>query len=120
MPSRPCKSDAASLFFAFDGDPPLPRRPLTMAADESQIAENMMVAGLDQDWSEAVRVWDTLTPLERGELALWMTGRKGDIREAPELILEQITGFASIAVLEAGLRWSRIQEGRDPITGETL
>lgn len=70
-------------------------------------AENMIVAGLDQDWASCVECYENMTPNERGELALWLIGRNGDIREAPALILKQIVGYASAGFLETGLRWSK-------------
>jgi len=72
--------------------------------------ENMIIAGLDQDYAEAVRVYEGLTPRQRGDLADWIVGNRGNVRRAPQVILEQMRALASIGFLEVGHRWANQRE----------
>lgn len=71
-------------------------------------AENMAIAGLDQDKAKALTFYSGLSPEERGEIAEWITG-KGLLSDAPPQVLSAIAFFASIAFLETGLRWGQDQ-----------
>lgn len=73
----------------------------------SDRTENMIVAGLDQDWAALVEFYDSIDPLERGEIAEWLTDKRGPIHDAPDYVLDRIKAFASVAMLETGLRWSQ-------------
>lgn len=77
----------------------------------SNVAGNMISAGLDQDYAMWVDHWEELTPLQRGEIGAWLAERKGDLREAPDWILKNIASLASVAYLEVGLRWAELHKG---------
>lgn len=72
--------------------------------------EQTVIAGLDQDWAECADVYDHLTPSERGELAEWILGKRGDLKDAPPLIVEQVKALASVAFMETALRWRKRTE----------
>lgn len=70
-------------------------------------AEAMITAGLDQDRAEADTYYGNISETERGEIALWLTGRRGDIADAPDWVKQAVVFFASVSFMEAGLRWSQ-------------
>lgn len=76
---------------------------------EGMDAELAIISGLDQDWAESVAAYNDLSPQERSELAEWIVGHRGDIRNAPNIVLQRVAVMASVAFLETGLRWSQRQ-----------
>lgn len=72
---------------------------------KNDAAENMIIAALDQDWSESVEKYDALSQEERGILAKWLM--KDSASGAPSWVASWIRALASIAFLETGLRWNR-------------
>lgn len=73
---------------------------------KSDAGENMIVAGLDQDWAEKVAGYNQLTSVERGQLALWLTEHSENIGDAPEWVRAWVISLASTAFLETGMRWA--------------
>jgi hypothetical protein len=73
--------------------------------------EQMILAGLDQEWEGAVEIYASLSHDERTELVEWLIGKHGEIDQAPTIILEQIQALACVAFVETGFRWrQRIAE----------
>lgn len=69
--------------------------------------ENMVLAGIDQDQAAADETYEHLSPHERGEIVLWLTGKKGDLCDAPEWVLKVVALFASLTFMQVGLRWGQ-------------
>ena len=76
----------------------------------SDRAENMIISALDQSWAACVGEYRDWTPEERGELAEWIIGHKGDISSASTAVLKRIQMLASTAFMETGLRWAKLEQ----------
>lgn len=81
-----------------------------MAERRTDRVENMIVAGLDQDYAAAVEHYEALGVEDRTELAEWLKGDAAALRDAPEWVLGEIQFLACTGFLEVGLRWAREQE----------
>jgi hypothetical protein len=73
--------------------------------------EAMLVQGIEQDEAAADEYYTRMSPQDRGEIALWITGRKGGLEQAPKWVLSAVGFFAGLAFMQTGLRWSKKQEG---------
>ena len=71
--------------------------------------ELILTHGIEQDQTAANDHYAKLSPQDRGELALFITGRK-PMSEAPEWVERAILFFAVLSFMETGLRWSKTQE----------
>jgi hypothetical protein len=66
--------------------------------------EAMLETALDQDYAAAVDWYDRLTPLERGDLAVWVCNRE-PASKATAKIIEQSQFLAAIGFMEVSRRW---------------
>lgn len=76
-------------------------------AKSKDVAGNMILASLDQDWSASVEKYGNLSQHDRGVLGKWLM--QDDFRGAPDWVISRIRALASIAFLQTGYQWGMKQ-----------